>query len=66
MVTIGTKHQFRRSDYDRSQAVARILATSYPQAKEFADHNVLQPPSEAEALAAFSQMEREMSAEKEE
>lgn len=55
---LGPDIQFRRSDYDRGQAAARILATSYPQAHEFAANNVLQPPSEAEALAVFTQMEQ--------
>jgi putative phosphoesterase len=54
---IGTSIQFRHTDYDRVQAAARILATSYPQVQDFAANNVLQTPSEAEALEAFTQME---------
>jgi predicted phosphodiesterase len=48
---------FRRTSYDLAKAAARIQATSYPGADEFAQHNVLQTPSEAEALAVFSKME---------
>ena len=48
---------FRRTPYDLGEAAARILATDYPQAQDFAANNILQTPSEAEALAAFSQME---------
>lgn len=40
--------------YDREQAAARVLATDYPQAADFAANNILQPPSEAEALAVFT------------
>jgi putative phosphoesterase len=54
---LGPTVQFRHTLYDRRQAAARILATDYPQAQDFATNNVLQIPSEAEALAAFTQME---------
>jgi putative phosphoesterase len=54
---LGPTVQFRHTLYDRRQAAARILATDYPQAQDFAANNVLQIPSEAEALAAFTQME---------
>ena len=54
---LGPTVEFRQTHYDRTEAAARIVATSYPQAQDFASHNVLQPPSEAEALAVFSQME---------
>lgn len=47
--------ELRRTPYDRAQAAARILATAYPQADDFAANNVLQPPSEAEALDAFTE-----------
>jgi len=53
---IESSVQFMHTLYDRTHAAARILATGYPQAKDFAAHNVLQPPSEAEALDAFAQM----------
>jgi putative phosphoesterase len=49
--------QFRHTNYDRRHAAARILATDYPQAEDFAANNVMHPPSEAEALDVFTQME---------
>lgn len=49
--------QFRHTHYDLGQAAAWIRATDYPQAEAFAADNVLQPPSEAEALEVFSRME---------
>jgi putative phosphoesterase len=54
---LGPVVQFRHTRYDRTQAAARILATDYPQARDFAANNVLQPPSEAEALEVFTRME---------
>lgn len=51
---LGPDVEFRRTPYNRAQAAARILATSYPQADDFAANNVVQPPSEAEALHAFT------------
>lgn len=55
---LGPTIQFRSTPYDREQAAARILATDYPQAQDFAANNVVNMPSEAEALAVFSEMER--------
>jgi len=55
---LGPSIQFRQTHYDRRQAAARILATDYPQAQDFAANNVVQPPSEAQALEVFTQMER--------
>jgi putative phosphoesterase len=54
---LGPSIQFRQTRYDRQQAAARILATDYPQAQDFAANNVVQPPSEAEALEVFTQVE---------
>jgi hypothetical protein len=51
---LGPALEFRRTPYDRERAAARILATDYPQAADFAANNVLQPASEAEALAVFT------------
>ncbi len=42
-----------RTSYDLERAAARIRATSYPQAEEFATRNVLDPRTEEEALALF-------------
>ena len=54
---LGPEVQLRQTSYDLMEAAARIRATSYPQAQEFAARNVLHPPSEAEMLAAFSRTE---------
>jgi diadenosine tetraphosphatase ApaH/serine/threonine PP2A family protein phosphatase len=48
--------QFKHTHYDLDRAAARIRATDYPQAEAFAADNVLQPPSEAEALEVFGRM----------
>lgn len=47
----------RHTPYDLEKAAARIRSTSYPQANDFAERNVLQPPSEAEILALYSDIE---------
>ena len=46
--------ELRRTEYDLTDAAARIRATAYPDAEEFAAHNVLDPPSEDEMLETFS------------
>jgi putative phosphoesterase len=51
---LGPYVQFRHTNYDVPKAVARIRATSYPGAQEFATHNVLQPPSAEKMLEAFA------------
>jgi putative phosphoesterase len=54
---LGPDVQFRRTPYDLATAATRIRATAYPQAHEFAAHNVLQPPTEQEALDVFTTAE---------
>lgn len=54
---LGPDVQLRHTPYDLAKAAERIRATSYPQAQDFAGHNVLQPPSEKEMLEAFSKAE---------
>ena len=54
---LGPDVQLRRTSYDLADAARRIRATRYPKAEEFAARNVLQPPSEADILAAFSRVE---------
>jgi putative phosphoesterase len=54
---LGPHVELRRTAYDLDDAAARIRATSYPQAEEFAARNVLQPPSEDTILAMFAQAE---------
>jgi predicted phosphodiesterase len=51
---LGPDVQLRHTPYDLTQAAERIRATKYPQARDFAARNVLQPPSEEEMLAVFT------------
>ena len=53
---LGPDVQLRRTAYDLAKAAARIRGTEYPQAEDFAAHNVLQPPSEAAMLEAFTKV----------
>jgi len=54
---LGPDVEFRRTSYDLGAAALRIRATAYPKADEFAERNVLHPPSEQEILAAFGAAE---------
>lgn len=54
---LGPDVQLQYTSYDLTKAAERIRATNHPQAQDFAARNVLQPPSEAEMLAAFTKVE---------
>jgi predicted phosphodiesterase len=54
---LGPDVELRRTSYDFEAAAERIRATGYPQAEEFAERNVLHPPSERETLESFSRIE---------
>ncbi|MBW8879105.1 MAG: metallophosphoesterase family protein [Acidobacteria bacterium] len=54
---LGPNFQLRHTPYDLHGAAERIRATSYPQAQEFADREVLQPRSEKEMLELFAKAE---------
>jgi predicted phosphodiesterase len=54
---LGPDVQLRYTTYDFMQAAERIRATDYPQAQEFVIQSILQPPSEAEMLEAYSRVE---------
>jgi predicted phosphodiesterase len=54
---LGPDIHLRHTPYDLTQAAERIRATKYPQAQEFAEGNVLHPPSEAEVLDVFGRAE---------
>jgi hypothetical protein len=56
-VLLGSDVQFRHTPYDLAKAAERIRATNYPQAEDFAAHNVRQPPSEKEMLEVFANAE---------
>jgi predicted phosphodiesterase len=51
---LGPGVELRKTPYDLAAAAERIRTTAYPHADEFAARNVLQPPSEAEILAAYA------------
>jgi len=51
---LGPDVQLRQTLYDFTEAAERIRQTHYPEAQEFAAHNVLLPPSEEKMLAAFN------------
>jgi predicted phosphodiesterase len=53
---LGPDVELRRAPYDLAQAAARVRATGYPLAQEFAA-DILRPPSEAEALEVFTRAE---------
>jgi predicted phosphodiesterase len=49
-LVIGPDIEFRCTPYDLQTAAARIRDTHYPEAEDFAVHNVLNPPSQSEML----------------
>ncbi|HQR37259.1 MAG TPA: metallophosphoesterase family protein [Blastocatellia bacterium] len=57
---LGPDVQLRHTAYDFDRAVARIRATDYPQAEEFAASSVLRPPSEDTMLAAFAKADAKL------
>ncbi|MGQ0733157.1 MAG: metallophosphoesterase family protein [Acidobacteriota bacterium] len=52
---LGPDVELKCTDYDREAACARIRASGYPQAEEFATRYVLDPPSEREMQERFEQ-----------
>lgn len=54
---LGAGVEFRHTSYDLARAAERIRQTAYPQAEDFVQHNILQPPSEKDMLEAFSRVE---------
>ena len=53
-LVLGPDVQFRHTPYDLQRGAARIRDSAYPQALEFAEQYVLQPPSEAAMLDALT------------
>jgi predicted phosphodiesterase len=51
---LGRDVQFRHTTYDLERAAARIRATQYPQAEDFAANNVLRPPPAEPMLESFT------------
>jgi predicted phosphodiesterase len=54
---LGPGVELRHTSYDLEEAARRIRETAYPQARDFAERNVLKPPSEKDTLEAFSRVE---------
>jgi len=54
---LGSDIQLRHTPYDLAKAAERIRATNYPEAQDFASHNVLRSPSEKEMLEVFAKAE---------
>jgi len=54
---LGPNVQLRHTPYDLTKAAERIRDTNYPQAQDFAAHNILQPLSEGEMLEVFTRVE---------
>jgi hypothetical protein len=54
---LGPDVQLRQAPYDLTRAAERIRDTTYPQARDFSVHHVLQPPSEGEMLEVFARVE---------
>ena len=50
---VGPGVELRHTPYDLAAAAARVRATAYPKADEFAARNVLHPPPESEMLELF-------------
>jgi putative phosphoesterase len=54
---LGRAIELRHTSYDLEKAAARIRATNYPQAEDFAANYVLNPPAAEKMLVLFSQHE---------
>ncbi len=54
---VGPDVQLRQTSYDLVEAARRVRETRYPQADQFAERNVLHPPSETETLESFRRVE---------
>ena len=52
-------YEFRRTTYDGEAAAQEVRASGYPQAREFAEENVLRVPTAAEATEVFERMAEE-------
>lgn len=50
--------EFRYTEYDREAAAQLVYASGYPQAREFAEENVLKVPTADEAFEVFERMAR--------
>jgi diadenosine tetraphosphatase ApaH/serine/threonine PP2A family protein phosphatase len=53
---LGPGIEFRHTRYNVDEAAARVRATLYPEAEQFAANNILRPPTAAQMLEAFTQL----------
>ena len=53
---LGPGIQLRNTSYNLDDAAARVRATAYPQAAEFAATSILHPPSESQMLELFTRI----------
>jgi predicted phosphodiesterase len=54
---LGPEVELRHTPFDLTSAAARVRATTYPHAEQFAEESVLRPPTEKQMLATFSGVE---------
>lgn len=57
-LVIDSNLQLQHTTYNYIDAAERIKSTSYPQAEQFAQHSILQPPSEDRMLEVFSAVDQ--------
>ncbi len=53
---LGPDVSLRKTNYDLEAAAERVRKTEYPLAQDFADNNIVTPPSEREAIEYFEKM----------
>lgn len=53
-ILLAEEIDFRKTSYNLKNAAELILKTNYPQARDFADNNIFQPPSEDVMLELFT------------
>jgi diadenosine tetraphosphatase ApaH/serine/threonine PP2A family protein phosphatase len=56
LLWLGPEITLRHTSYDLEQATQAIRASGYPEAQDFAEHNILHPPMAAEAIEVFERM----------
>ncbi len=54
---LGPEIELQHTQYDTALAAKEILMTDYPNAKDFAENNVILPPTEENMLNILSQRE---------
>lgn len=53
---LGSEIELRTTSFNLSAAAERIMASQYPRAEEFAERNILRPPSEEQMLGLFERV----------